>query len=112
MDALTKRILDYIRTNPGGTTENIIEAMPSRYSRETVWFQIAYLQSIYEIENRGGAGYHKDVRWHILEWEPTAFWLEFASDVLRELKDISSRKKKMFLARRLQELNEDLKGAS
>ena len=108
MDALTRRILEFVRTNPGGTTANICAAMPSRYTHDDVWRRIVYLQSTYEIENRGGAGRHEDVRWHILEWEPTEFFLEFASDCLREFKTIPPRKQAQFLARRVQQLNEDL----
>jgi hypothetical protein len=68
------------------------------------------LSSTYKIENRGGSGRYEDVKWHIVEWEPTAFYLELASDLLKELKDIPPREKKGFLARRIQELNEDLEG--
>lgn len=110
MEALTRRILEYVRDNPGGTTVDIAEAMSSRYSYETVWFRIVHLQSAYEIENRGGAGRVEDVRWHIIEWEPTEFFLEIASDCLKDLEKISPRKRVKYLARRIQKLNENIGG--
>lgn len=111
MDALTQRILSYVSENPGGTTADIIASLPPRYSLDdTAWFRIVHLSSTYEIENRGGSGRHEDVRWHILEWQPTEFYYEFASEVLKTLKDLPPRKQAPFLARRIQELNEDLKG--
>lgn len=113
MDALTRRILEHVREHPGCTTEDVLASLPSRYSRDTAWYRIVHLRSTYEIDNLGGAGRPEDVKWHILEWEPTAFFLEFASDLLKELKDLPPRKKKSFLARRLQEAHEDLfKGES
>lgn len=111
MDALTRRILEYVRTNPGGTTADIFASLPSRYSYETVWRSIVRLQSVYEIENRGGAGRSEDVRWHILDWEPTEFYREFASDCLKELKSIPPRKQAKYLARLVQQLNEDVGSA-
>lgn len=109
MDALTKRILEYVRNNPGKTTADILASLSPRYSHKVAWLHVVYLSSIYEIENRGGAGRHEDVKWHILEWKPTAFYFEVASDIIRELKSIPPRKQALFLARRLQELNEDNK---
>jgi len=108
MDALTRRILNHVRTNPGCTTADILEALPTGYDHDTAWYRVVHLRSIYEIDNLGGAGRHEDVRWHILEWQPTEFYLEFASEVMKTLKEVSPRKKKAFLARRIQELNEDL----
>ena len=109
MDALTKRILKYIEENPGGTTADILDSLPPREDREAAWFRIVYLQSVYEIENRGGSGYAKEVKWHILEWEPSEFYLELATDLLSKLKDLPPRKQKSFLARHIQEFNEDHK---
>ena len=111
MDALTRRILKYISENPGRTTAHIYASLSPQDSREFAWRRIVYLQSTYKIENRGGAGKPEDVKWHILEWEPTEFFLEFASDLLKELKDIPPREKKLFLARRMQEFVEDHKEA-
>lgn len=107
MDGLTKHILDYVRENPGVTTPDILAALPSRYSQELAWFRIVHLSHVFEIENRGGAGRTEDVRWHILEWEPTEFFLEFASDTLRLLKRVPLNKQKLFLARQLQQFAQD-----
>jgi hypothetical protein len=105
-DALTKRILDFVRTNPGCTTSDILDALP-RHKPETVWLRVVDLSYLFEIENRGGSGRHEDVRWHILEWQPTEFYLEMASDMVKRLKDIPPRKKALYLARQMQQVNED-----
>lgn len=106
-DALTRRILDYVRNNPGCTTSDILDSLPSRYDRDIAWHRVVDLSFIFEIENRGGAGRHEDVRWHILEWQPTEFYLEMASDIVKRLKDIPPRKKALYLARRIQKFIED-----
>jgi hypothetical protein len=105
-DALTRRILDYVRNNPGCTTSDILDSLP-RYKPENVWGRVVDLSFMFEIENRGGAGRHEDVRWHILEWQPTEFYLEMASEIVKRLKDIPPRKKPLYLARRIQQFNED-----
>jgi hypothetical protein len=109
MDTLTRKILAYIKDNPGRTSQDIFIGLP-RYNSDEIWRRIVQLAYAYEIENRGGAGRAEDVQWHILEWQPTEFFLELSSDLLKELKNISPRKKRLFLARRLQLLLEDEKG--
>jgi hypothetical protein len=112
MDALTRRILDHVRDNPGCVTKDILQAMPPRYVEADVWHRVVHLSMVYEIENRGGAGRHEDVRWHILEWEPTPFYLELAQDLVMKLNDLTPRKKALFLARSIQQFTEDREAES
>lgn len=101
-NSITREILEVIKENPGCVLGDIMEALSPYANRRSVSNMMGRLQQNGAIENRGGHSFK--ARWYAVESKVQTYYLDIASDLLAEMKDIHHTVREEYLAERLEEL--------
>lgn len=100
-DALTQRILIYIKEHPGCGRADISRVLPSDVLPNTISGNMANLR-------RGGAirreGWSRGAKWYPVTHETKPEYQKAAKQLLHDMTEIHHTKREEFLAARLQEL--------
>lgn len=101
-NALTQKVAEYIRTNPGATRPNLLTVLPEGTKPHTVSGILGHLAKGGVVENRGRSG--RAARWFAVEITVKKSYLKIARQLLSELKSVHHSQREIYLAKRLEEL--------
>lgn len=101
-NSATRKVVDYIRQNPGATRPSMLSVLPDGTSPRTVSSALNHLARGGVIENRGRAG--RAARWYPIDIKIKVKYLKIAGQLLNELKDVHHSQREVYLAKRLEEI--------
>jgi hypothetical protein len=101
-NALTQKVAEFVRNNPGATRPNVLKVLPEGTKPHTVSGILGHLAKGGVIENRGRSG--RAASWFPIDISVKAFYLKIASMLLSELKGVHHSQREVYLAKRLEEI--------
>lgn len=101
-NSITRKVLEYIKANPGARRRDILEGLPEGVPKGSVSRATQHLSATGAIENRGKTGCGS--RWHAIDISTEEQYRAIAQDLLNELKEIHHSQRVPLLAKRLQEI--------
>lgn len=101
-DSITRKVVDYIRANPGTTRTALLKVLPEETKSRSVSSALNHLARGGVVKNLGRSG--RSARWFPIIIEVDFKYRKIARELFAEMKHIHHSQREDWLAQRLQEL--------